>query len=280
MPTLPRTEDGVGEVAGRGTGRRGGTTASPPRTVGAGRVAGVEGRVAGLPAELGRGDEPLDQPREGEPIGRAVVVGRDVVPGRVVVPGRAVLPGRTVDGRAPVGRLVEPGRTVVVGRRVPVGREVDGRLVGRDVDGRLVGRDVGRDVGRGREVGRDVGRDCGRLWGLEAGREGRLAGRDGRLAGRLGRLWGRDAGRLVWPRVRWAAAGSGEVGADRLVEAAASALAAGPASMARTVSPAARGERRSRRARRELVRSVMAIGDGDSMPIHHQMVCRARARPH
>ena len=221
----------------------------PPRTVGAGRAV-VVGRVAGLPAELGRGEAPLDQPREGEPIGRVVGAGR-VVLGRVVL-GRDVVPGRTVVGRDVVGRLVIEGRLVPVER----GREVEGRVTGREVDGRLVGRVV-----EGRLVGREVlGRDCG----LEVGRDGRLAGRDGRLVGRLvGRLWGRD-GRLVWPRVRWAEAAPGALAVVAEGAAEAGPARAGPPSRARAMRPAATGVRRSRREMRGLVRSVMAIGGGES----------------
>ncbi len=178
-PTLPGDDAGRGAVTERGAGRRGGTTASPPRTLGAGRAV-VVGRVAGLPAELGRGEEPVDQPREGEPIGRVVGVGR-LVTGRVLL-GREVVLGRVTVGHDVVGRLMDPGR-VIVGRLVPVerGREVVGRVMGRVVDGRLVGRVV-----EGRLVGREVlGRDCGLVCGLETGRDGRLVGRDGRLVGRL-----------------------------------------------------------------------------------------------
>ena len=253
-PIFPPGDDGRGAVTERGAGRRGGTTASPPRTLGAGRAV-VVGRVAGFPAELGRGEEPLDQPREGEPIGRVVGAGR-LVTGRVLL-GREVVLGRAVVGRDVVGRLVIPGR-MLEGRLVPVelGREVVGRVTGLEVDGRLVGRVVD-----GRLVGREVlGRDCG----LEVGRDGRLVGRDGRLVGRLvGRLWGRD-GRLVWPLVRWAAAASGALPAVAEGAGEAGEATAGPPSRASARSPAVRGVRLSRRERRGLVRSVMAIGDGES----------------
>ncbi|MEC8494115.1 MAG: hypothetical protein VXZ39_04285 [Planctomycetota bacterium] len=253
-PIFPRVDAGGDAVTERGAGRRGGTTASPPRTLGAGRAV-VVGRVAGLPAELGRGEEPLDQPREGEPIGRVVGDGR-LVTGRVLL-GREVVLGRVVVGRDVVGRLVTPGRTLE-GRLVPMerGREVVGRVTGRDVDGRLVGRVV-----EGRLVGREVlGRDCG----LEVGRDGRLVGRDGRLVGRLvGRLWGRE-GRLVWPLVRWAAAAPGALPVVAEGAAEAGLATAGLPSSAKAMSPATTGVRRSRREKRRLVRSVMEIGDGES----------------
>ena len=251
---FPARDAGRGAVteARRGAARRhDGLAAADGRRGAGGRRRAGRGVARGArPREA-----PLDQPREGEPIGRVVGAGR-LVTGRVLL-GREVVLGRAVVGRDVVGRLVIPGR-MLEGRLVPVelGREVVGRVTGLEVDGRLVGRVVD-----GRLVGREVlGRDCG----LEVGRDGRLVGRDGRLVGRLvGRLWGRD-GRLVWPLVRWAAAASGALPAVAEGAGEAGEATAGPPSRASARSPAVRGIRLSRRERRGLVRSLMAIGDGES----------------